>query len=166
MNYKNLAFCRWSHVVNVNFIMDGLTGLHRVLPRGKCKFEWSKLTLRSDQHKLLKLSQYGFLLVRNPTPGRISVKNVWKTSYLFYSDLTTFAATKSERHFWSFCGREENACRMLYSSTFDITYRILYPIELSFVPKSIGDKEWHNNSFMMRAKAWLRLWPLKSDGRC
>ena len=42
--------------------------------------------------------------------------------------------------------------------------RILHPIEVPLIPKPIGDKKRHNNSFMVRARARPRLWPLRSEG--
>ena len=43
--------------------------------------------------------------------------------------------------------------------------RILHPIELPLIPKSISDGKRHNNNFMVRARAWPQLWLLKSEGR-
>ena len=37
--------------------------------------------------------------------------------------------------------------------SFDITYRILHPIELPLIPKPIGDRKWYNNGFMVRVGA-------------
>ena len=46
----------------------------------------------------------------------------------------------------------------------DTICRILHPIEVSLIPKQIGDKKWHNNSFMVRVRARQRLWLLRSKG--
>ena len=47
--------------------------------------------------------------------------------------------------------------------SFNTNCKILHPIAVPLVSKPIDDRKWLSNSFMEKARAQPRLWPLKSE---
>ena len=61
----------------------------------------------------------------------------------------------------------QNVCLVIRSPNLpgsNTTYRILHSIKVPLIPKPIGNRKRHNNSFIVRTRARPQLWPFRSDG--